>query len=98
MSKKTGPYFVLNSSLKLNFAGSVFGPCVNLLYGILEAGRRRCHIANPGQKAIQAVLHPKTSDDLYFVADGTGGHAFSKTLKEHEQNRARWRIIREQLK
>jgi UPF0755 protein len=52
-------------------------------------------ISNPGRLALQAVLHPAVSDDLYFVADGSGGHVFSKTLAEHNRNVARWRKIRD---
>ena len=51
-------------------------------------------ISNPGRLALQAVLHPTVSDDLYFVADGSGGHAFSKTLAEHNRNVARWRKVK----
>ncbi len=50
-------------------------------------------IANPGRDAIAAVLNPPDSDYLYFVADGTGGHAFSKSLAEHNRNVANWRRI-----
>ncbi len=53
-------------------------------------------IANPGRAAIQAVLHPEKNDYLYFVADGTGGHVFSKTLGEHSSNAAKWRQIRKE--
>jgi len=42
-------------------------------------------IASPGQNAIHAVLHPDSGKSLYFVADGSGGHYFSKSLKEHNQ-------------
>lgn len=51
-------------------------------------------IANPGRAAIEAVLHPEQSNDLYFVADGKGGHVFAATLAEHEKNVIEWRKIR----
>ena len=51
-------------------------------------------IANAGKDAILAVLHPEPNDFLYFVADGTGGHVFAKTLAEHNQNVAKWRQTR----
>ncbi|MDX5360282.1 MAG: endolytic transglycosylase MltG [Alphaproteobacteria bacterium] len=50
-------------------------------------------IALPGEAAIAAVLDPPETRDLFFVADGTGGHAFAETLAEHNRNVARWRKI-----
>ena len=50
-------------------------------------------IANPGRAAIESVLRPAITDELYFVADGTGGHAFAKTLKQHQRNVVKWRKI-----
>lgn len=51
-------------------------------------------IANPGKASIEAVLHPEIHEFIYFVADGSGGHLFAKTLDEHNRNVAQWRKIR----
>lgn len=50
-------------------------------------------IANPGRAAIEAAANPEETGDLYFVADGTGGHAFSSTLEAHNANVVAWRRI-----
>ena len=56
-------------------------------------GLPRGPISNPGRASIEAVLHPMTTKDVYFVADGTGGHVFSPTYKEHQKNVSNWRQI-----
>jgi UPF0755 protein len=50
-------------------------------------------IANPGRASIEAVLNPADTDDIFFVADGSGGHAFASTITEHNRNVAKWRQI-----
>lgn len=52
-------------------------------------------ICSPGRDSIEAVMHPAVSDDLYFVADGTGGHVFSRDYASHDVAVARWRGLNE---
>ena len=56
-------------------------------------GLPRGPISNPGRASIEAALHPMNTKDVYFVADGTGGHVFSPTYKEHQKNVENWRQI-----
>lgn len=60
-----------------------------VIYGLPEGP-----ISNPGRKSIQAVLNPMKTNDIYFVADGTGGHVFAPTYDEHQKNVQNWRLIR----
>ena len=55
-------------------------------------------ICNPGKAALEAVANPATTKDLFFVADGTGGHAFAETLDQHLKNVAHWRQIEKDAK
>jgi UPF0755 protein len=55
-------------------------------------------IATPGRDAIMAVVNPEETEFLFFVADGTGGHVFASTLKEHNRNVAAWRKIEKKNK
>jgi UPF0755 protein len=50
-------------------------------------------IACPGRASLEAVMNPPDSRELFFVADGTGGHAFAETYEEHQKNVERWRAI-----
>ncbi len=57
------------------------------------AGLPPTPICNPGKDSIAAVLHPDNTKDLYFVADGTGGHVFARNAEEQARNVAKWRRI-----
>lgn len=50
-------------------------------------------IASPGRDALRATVQPEATEFIFFVADGNGGHAFARTLEEHNRNVARWREI-----
>ena len=58
-----------------------------------SAGLPPAPICSPGLDSVRAVLHPSASDDLFFVADGSGGHTFSRSYEAHEAAAARWRAL-----
>jgi UPF0755 protein len=53
-------------------------------------------ISNPGRASLEATANPARTRDLYFVADGSGGHAFTETYGEHQKNVARLRAMEKQ--
>ena len=55
-------------------------------------------ICNPGRESITAVLNPEETSALFFVADGTGGHIFSDTLKAHLKAVRKWRKIERSIR
>jgi UPF0755 protein len=55
-------------------------------------------IANPGRAAIEAVLRPAKTNDLFFVADGTGGHRFAETYEQHKEFVAEWRVVEKEIR
>jgi UPF0755 protein len=60
------------------------------------AGLPPTPIANPGKAAIEAVLNPPQTTELFFVANGQGGHVFASSFAEHQKNVAHWREIERQ--
>src|SRR6478736_3419663 len=55
-------------------------------------------IANPGRASIEATANPARTKEIFFVADGTGGHAFAETLQQHQQNVAKLRQFEQQVR
>jgi len=63
----------------------------------LNYGLPPAPIANVGRDALRAVLKPADTNYYFFVADGTGGHAFARNLDEHNANRAKWQMIKKAI-
>ncbi|KZM50337.1 endolytic transglycosylase MltG [Labrenzia sp. OB1] len=55
-------------------------------------------IGNPGRAAMEAVANPSRTKDLFFVADGTGGHIFAETYEQHQENVRKWRQIERDMR
>lgn len=89
LTKGAGPLGRLLTTNDLETADS---PYNTYMYPGLPPGP----IANPGRASLQAVIAPAMADYLYFVANGSGGHAFSRTLAEHNANVARWRSLQKE--
>jgi UPF0755 protein len=55
-------------------------------------------IANPGRASLEATANPSRTKEIFFVADGSGGHAFAENLQQHQQNVAKLRQFEQQLR
>ena len=86
LSEKTGIFKrkLWSNDLKKQDAYNTY-----VVYGLPPAP-----ISNPGKASIAAVLNPDDTKDLYFVANGKGGHSFSQTYQEHQERVNEWRRIK----
>lgn len=85
----TGP---LGRALTIKDLEKTASPYNTYMYATLPPGP----IANPGRASLAAVISPAQTNNLYFVANGSGGHAFAATLGEHNANVARWRALQKE--
>ena len=82
-----GPRRLLNRDLEID------SPYNTYKYAGLPPGP----INNPGIRAIKAALYPADTDYLFFVADGKGGHIFTKSLRQHLRAKAKFDEIRREV-
>ena len=94
MPLQADPSVIYAELLKGTYTGALHHPDMqfNSAYNTyIHAGLPPGPIASPGKTALEAAMHPGTTDYLYFVSDGNGHHRFAQSLEEHNRNVAAYR-------